>query len=342
MGKAKLTDAQRECIRTLVQHTNLSKAQISHATGFSVSQVKRALRQSSKPPKKAGRCPLLSDEQAAELVAFISSSQEHRQMSFLELSVTLFDGQFGEYAIRSTLRRIGYHRYPAFEKPPISEFTRQQRLAFASEYRHWTYKDWSTILWSDETWVMPGRHSRIWVTRKPGEELDPTCIAEKDRECVGWMFRGCFSGSLKGPGVFWEADRRLITPDSYCERTVPIICDWIRLRAQEGRQLIMMQDWAPDPPALAAIEELRRRGIRMLTWPPNSPDLNPIESCWAWMRNWTSRRYGDDENPSYDILRDRVKEAWEVLPASFLQEQLATMSTRLQAVIDADGGHIPF
>lgn len=342
MGKAKITDIQRMRIRTLAEHAGLSKTQIADAIGLSFSQVKRALRRSSEPRKKSGRRPLLSDEQAAELIAFVSSSKEGRRMSFLTLSVTLFDGQFGEYAIRSTLRRFGYNRYPAYQKPPISAVNQQKRLAFAREHLHWTYEDWSRILWTDETWVVPGRHGRVWVTRKPGEEMDPTCIVEKHRKRIGWMFWGSFSGSLKGPDIFWEKDWGQITAESYREKIVPLICGWIRLQAREESQLILMQDGAPGHAASSTLEELRERGIQSLAWPPYSPDLNPIETCWAWMKNWMSSRYGDDENASYDVLRVRVKEAWDVLPQSFLQEQVATMPARLQAVIDADGMHIPF
>ena len=31
---------------------------------------------------------------------------------------------------------------------------------------------------TDETWVTSGFHTRISVTRKAGEELDPTCLRE--------------------------------------------------------------------------------------------------------------------------------------------------------------------
>ena len=82
-------------------------------------------------------------------------------------------------AIKGALRRAGFKRYIARRKPPITESTRQKRLDFAKYYVDWTIEDWKAILWSDETWVTGGRHTRTWVTRRPGEELDPNCIIER-------------------------------------------------------------------------------------------------------------------------------------------------------------------
>jgi len=106
------------------------------------------------------------------------------------------------YAIRNALRRAGFKRYVARRKPPIIEATYQKRLAFAERHIDWTLNDWKTILWSDKTWVTGGRHTRTWVTRRPGEELDPTCIVERYQRKKGWMFWGCFSGlSLPPPSA---------------------------------------------------------------------------------------------------------------------------------------------
>ncbi|VDB89860.1 Bgt-50797 [Blumeria graminis f. sp. tritici] len=31
---------------------------------------------------------------------------------------------------------------------------------WAEAHLNWTYDDWSSVLWTDETWVEDGRHSR--------------------------------------------------------------------------------------------------------------------------------------------------------------------------------------
>ncbi|KAF1979082.1 hypothetical protein BU23DRAFT_448577, partial [Bimuria novae-zelandiae CBS 107.79] len=79
------------------------------------------------------------------------------------------------------------------------------------------------------------RHRKKWVTRRPREELDPFCVVEKLRKKRGWMlsrfgmFWGCFSGTTKGPLVFWEKEWKSINKESYCERVVPLVHGWLRL-----------------------------------------------------------------------------------------------------------------
>lgn len=67
----------------------------------------------------------------------------------------------------------------------------------------------------------------------------------------------------------------------------------------------------------------------MIYWPPFSPDLNPIETCWNWTKDYIEDKYGLDEKPSYDRLGGYVKEVWEALGEEYLKELLASMQQHL-------------
>ena len=118
----------------------------------------------------------------------------------------------------------GYRRYKAYKKPPVSEATRHARLQFAREHINWSIEDWAKILWTDETWMTYGHHRPIYVTAKPSEHFDATCVRDRVQRKQGWMFWGCFSGGKKGPCLFWEKDWGTINSDSYqvssCMRNV--------------------------------------------------------------------------------------------------------------------------
>lgn len=60
------------------------------------------------------------------------------------------------------------------------------------------------------------------------------------------------------------------------------------------------------------------------------------------MKDYIEDKYGLEEKPLYDNLRVYVNEAWEALPNDFLQELLASMPARCQAVIDAKGMHTKY
>ena len=105
-------------------------------------------------------------------------SARNRHLSFQQLAEEL-DFGVGRKAIRAALVKEGFHRRLAMRKPPISERNRVIRLQWAEEHLNWTQAQWNSILWTDETWITGGRHTRTWVTRRAGEEWDPTCIVEK-------------------------------------------------------------------------------------------------------------------------------------------------------------------
>ena len=132
-------------------------------------------------------------------------------------------------AIQTALLREGFHYQLAMRKPPITEKNQQIRLAWALEHVEWTMKQWYKILWTDETWITGERHIYTWVTRRVGEEWDLICIVEKHQKKKGWMFWGCFHGTTKGLGIFWEKDWGSILVETYQFYIVPIIHGYIEL-----------------------------------------------------------------------------------------------------------------
>ena len=103
-----------------------------------------------------------------------------------------------------------------------------------------------------------------------------------------------------------------------------------------------MQDGAPGHASQNTIHELAERGIYPISWPAFSPDLNPIEMVWNWMKDWIQERYPEDHQLSYDALREVVRAAWEAVPESFLSGLIESMQARCQAVIEAEGGHTKY
>lgn len=103
-----------------------------------------------------------------------------------------------------------------------------------------------------------------------------------------------------------------------------------------------MQDGASSHTAFSTLEELDMRGIEVIDFPLYSPDLNPIEPCWNWMKDYIQLHYGHIQQPSRQTLYSWVKEAWDALPVEYCIQQLLSMHERCQAVIDANGGHTRF
>ncbi|KAM7202257.1 hypothetical protein V8F33_002974 [Rhypophila sp. PSN 637] len=121
-GMKQLTEAEYLRIRTLSFDSNLSIPRIREITGYSKAQIRHALRNPA-PKKRCGRPRLLSTEQEEELVEFVCASKANRRMSFLELSLALFNAVFSIWAVKHALYRLGFRRRIARLKPPLSERT---------------------------------------------------------------------------------------------------------------------------------------------------------------------------------------------------------------------------
>lgn len=99
-----------------------------------------------------------------------------------------------------------------------------------------------------------------------------------------------------------------------------------------------MQDNAPAHAASSTQEDLQERLIEVINWPPYSPDLNPIENCWNWMKDYQDKHWGD-EKCSLATERARIMECWEkAVTEERLTEMIHEMPARCAAVIAAKGG----
>ena len=73
-------------------------------------------------------------------------------------------------------------------------------------------------------------------------------------------------------------------------------------------------------------------------WPPNSPDLNPVDFCiWGVLgaNVYRGRRITD-----LDQLKDAICEEWEKFPQETIDNAIDSYRQRLRQVVAENGGHI--
>ena len=99
------------------------------------------------------------------------------------------------------------------------------------------------------------------------------------------------------------------------------------------------QDSAPAPRARETVELLQRETPDLIPptlWPPNSPDLNPVDfKIWGTMQERVYSR----QIRNVDELKERILEEWEKIDQPVIDSAVAQWRPRLQARVAAQGGH---
>jgi hypothetical protein len=103
-----------------------------------------------------------------------------------------------------------------------------------------------------------------------------------------------------------------------------------------------MYDGAGPYRGLIIRDILKEIGIRVMEWPPYSPDLNPIKNLWALIKAELYRlhpelKHAPDTNETLDILIRGAQEAWYNIDNGILYKLATMIDNRVQVVINAGG-----
>lgn len=111
-------------------------------------------------------------------------------------------------------------------------------------------------------------------------------------------------------------------------------------RQNRNRDFVLMQDNAPIHASRSTKAWLQRKNIPLLDWPPNSPDLNPIENIWGILV-----RHIYAENKQYHNVRElkqAIVAAWHAVAQETMDNLILSMDNRIFQVIRRNGGPIDY
>ena len=76
--------------------------------------------------------------------------------------------------------------------------------------------------------------------------------------------------------------------------------------------------------------------MRLDKWPPNSPDLNPLDyTIWtSVVQRVKHRRY-----ESQHLLKEAIERAWETMDEEHVRRVTCSFRKRLEAVVATNGEH---
>ena len=104
-----------------------------------------------------------------------------------------------------------------------------------------------------------------------------------------------------------------------------------------GDGFISMQDNARPHVARVVTEYLVEVAIETFGWPACRPDVNPIEHLWDELLRRIRHRPAMPETPQE--LRMALQEEFEAIPRISIRNLINSMPRRLNAIMQARGGH---
>ncbi|CZT13847.1 uncharacterized protein RAG0_17344 [Rhynchosporium agropyri] len=258
------------------------------------------------------------------------------------------DNDCKKRCMQSLLRSMDKKKWIQKKRPFITVAHAEARLEWAIRYQAYTLNDWMRVSWSDECIVERGVGVKpIWTFTRPRDQ--------------------CFEGDIQpvrasGKGVkkmLWAAfghNRRtgLLPLDGDPLAPRGGVTSWVirNLYAAFLPDIIVeggefMHDGAGPHRGNIVKQILREMNIRVMSWPPYSLDLNPIENLWALMKVELYRlhpelEHAPDTDATLDALIQGAQEAWHAIDNGILYRLATTMDHRVKSVIEAKGWYTKY
>ena len=166
-------------------------------------------------------------------------------------------------------------------------------------------------------WELENGMRRLDLRNKPGRQ--PRWVWNKKTGKVG---RG------RGSGIDWYRYQTTIL--------LPKLFPFAKQCMAERPGTVVQEDKAPAHDHYVQSHVYSLHGIQKLLWCGNSPDLNAIEPCWAWMKRYTTKKGAPKSRA--EAIRAWEK-CWRELPQDKIQAWIERIPIHIKQIIKLEGGN---
>jgi transposase len=286
-----------------------------------------------------GRPRILSDRFVRKLVRDATSGRLPTAVDVAHDANVAIGIHLHPSTVRRAFRRSGLRAIRKKKRPRLSRMHRRNRFRFAQMYREFTIDDWKTVIWSDETKINRiGSDGLQWVWKERGSQM-PDRAVEGTLKFGGGniMVWGCMS--WKGLGGYCRIEGPM---DSklYQEILAGELQQTISEQHLDVTKVRFQHDNDSKHSSLSTLKCLKKLKLRVLPWPSQSPDINPMEHVWRQLKRQLAKY---PTAPSgVDELWERVQAEWQKVPRSFVRALIRSLPRRIRAVYRARGGHTKY
>lgn len=252
--------------------------------------------------------------------------------------------------IQRTLRRYGYKPYKILPVQELTELHKRKRLTFCQEMLRRINENpdiFQQICWTDESsfstaGIFNRKNRRSWEN-KHNRQRKVKQIKKSGRKSIK-IWCGIFQNRVVGPLFF----NYKLTGRTYLTRILPKVSDMLeeQFTGDQLNNMIWHQDGASPHNVVEVREHLNNQfpvwigNNGTILWPPNSPDLTPLDSfLWGLLKD----KVNSGENNNLQSIKAKVEDEINNLNNdnnnNYVSRCLENLRKRYQLCIDNNGGH---
>jgi transposase len=221
-------------------------------------------------------------------------------------------------------------------KPLLTEKMKRKRLAFCHTYKNWSADDWAKVMYSDESMFRCIRATRSRVRRPIGSNrYDSKFTTKTVKHPESVMVWGCFSGTGGRGGLYFLPKNESMNSECYEQVLEDHLLPFMGIHGATH----FLHDGAPCHASKRVKNFLADKPFQVIDWPGNSPDLNPIENCWNYMKEKLKLK----DTSSLPKLINEIKILWTTgLSKEYLKNLSDSMPSRIKKVLAVKGDNIGY
>ena len=194
-------------------------------------------------------------------------------------------------------------------------------------------------IFSDEKFFTTDQKANRRNDRYIGDTIDKVPVVMRSKHPVGVMVLGAVSseGHVMPPHFFQPGE--MVTSDVYINALETKVKPWIET-VTSGSPYVFQQDSAPAHTAVRT-QKWCQENLHMVWskdfWPPNSPDLNPMD-YYVWGK--VEAEVNEDPLRNRDCLMQKITQVMGKMDTEEVARACTCFRTRVQKVIDVNGDYI--